>query len=329
MRYAADWCIYGFPTSSDQVLSNPCIQTCDMLATTLETNILTPNTSSPYDYCQGGPTFLTNLSSCAFCQSLVPNRIYVSNCKPSTPSCNPSHVLTNTIRSLANPKSYLPISTLSIHHLPYLAPSNFHSPAPSILLKHQCEHLDHPRPLPWCKDCYRGHSPISDTPPTCSFRHILAPTVQILSLHRQQIPPATILPRRALGRCPNKSTSRRINAIRLHQHISRQPIILSIHQRRRSSPILLRAARIPIPTSPHPSTRKPTPAPQHRPMETLATKPLRSPTGAGRQRQRQEPGAGDTGNYAASASGKLEQKGQPKIRQGPNSHARQEAESLD
>lgn len=86
MRYALDWCIFGFPTSNDQVLSNPCIETCELVATTLETNILTPNASSPYDYCRGGPTFLTNLTSCAFCQSLVPNRIYVSNCKPSIPS---------------------------------------------------------------------------------------------------------------------------------------------------------------------------------------------------------------------------------------------------
>ncbi|KAI4129501.1 MAG: hypothetical protein LQ347_003760 [Umbilicaria vellea] len=108
MRYAADWCIYGFPTFNEQVLSNPCIETCSLVATTLETNILTPNTSSPYDYCQGGPTFLTNLSSCAFCQSLVPNRIYISNFLKT---------LKTICQSQPSPSTAFPISPLQIFTL--------------------------------------------------------------------------------------------------------------------------------------------------------------------------------------------------------------------
>ncbi|SLM39988.1 hypothetical protein LPUS_10656 [Lasallia pustulata] len=108
LRYALDWCIFGFPTRNDQVQSNACIETCDAIAMALETNILTPNLSSPYDYCQADPAFLTNLSSCAFCQSFVPNRVYLSNFL---------NTLKASCKSQPSPSTAFPISPLQIFTL--------------------------------------------------------------------------------------------------------------------------------------------------------------------------------------------------------------------
>ncbi|MCJ1303390.1 hypothetical protein MMC08_006199 [Hypocenomyce scalaris] len=124
MRYAVDWCIFGFPTANDQVLSNPCIVTCDYVANTLETNIITPNISSPYGYCQGGPAFLSNLSSCAYCESLVPNRFYLSNflntlkaaCQSQPSSSTAFPISPVQIFTLHPPASY-PTTTSTTHGL--------------------------------------------------------------------------------------------------------------------------------------------------------------------------------------------------------------------
>ena len=80
MRYALDWCLFNYPQSKNQTVSNTCSTSCSPISNALETNILTPNASTTYDYCQD-PNFLSNVDSCASCYKIIPNHLYMSNCK--------------------------------------------------------------------------------------------------------------------------------------------------------------------------------------------------------------------------------------------------------
>ncbi|MCJ1257511.1 hypothetical protein MMC24_005337 [Lignoscripta atroalba] len=79
MRYAVDWCVYNFPEPNDQWASNPCGVSCAPLSRSLQTNILAPNRSTPYDYCQD-PDFIRRVAVCSNCYALIPNQLYISNC---------------------------------------------------------------------------------------------------------------------------------------------------------------------------------------------------------------------------------------------------------
>lgn len=81
MRYAVGWCSFGFPNANGSSMSSPCSAACAQTSNALKTNILTPNISTPYDYCQD-PTFVPSAGQCASCYSQVPNQLYLSNCKP-------------------------------------------------------------------------------------------------------------------------------------------------------------------------------------------------------------------------------------------------------
>ena len=80
MRYALDWCLYNYPESKNQTVSNTCSTSCAPISNALETNILMPNASTTYDYCQD-PNFLSNVDGCASCYKIIPNQLYLSNCE--------------------------------------------------------------------------------------------------------------------------------------------------------------------------------------------------------------------------------------------------------
>lgn len=83
MRYAIDTCVYDYPQFINQTTSKPCQHSCANISKAMETNNLQADGSSPYDYCQD-PSFESNVESCASCYSIVPDQVYISNCK----SCN-------------------------------------------------------------------------------------------------------------------------------------------------------------------------------------------------------------------------------------------------
>lgn len=79
MRYALSWCLFEFPQPKNQTVSNTCTTTCAPISNALETNILTPNATTTYDYCRD-PNFLPNVGACASCYKIIPNQLYMSNC---------------------------------------------------------------------------------------------------------------------------------------------------------------------------------------------------------------------------------------------------------
>ena len=90
MRYALDWCLFGFPQGDKETASNQCIPACGRISNALEINLLNVTASSTYDFCQD-PDFLPNVGSCASCYKTVPNQLYLSNCKRSFPTSGDRH----------------------------------------------------------------------------------------------------------------------------------------------------------------------------------------------------------------------------------------------
>ncbi len=88
MRYALDWCLFDYPESKNETASNTCKISCAPIANALETNILTPNASTTYDYCHD-QDFLPNVGACASCYKIIPNQLYISNCKGIISHLNP------------------------------------------------------------------------------------------------------------------------------------------------------------------------------------------------------------------------------------------------
>ena len=80
IRYTLSWCLYDYPESENQTVSNTCTATCAPIANALETNLLTPNASTTYDYCQD-QDFSANVGACASCYQIISNQLYLSNCK--------------------------------------------------------------------------------------------------------------------------------------------------------------------------------------------------------------------------------------------------------
>lgn len=83
MRYALDWCLFGFPQGDKEIASAQCSTACGRISNALKTNLPNATASSTYDYCRD-PNFLPNVGSCAACYKNVPNQLYLSNCKHSS-----------------------------------------------------------------------------------------------------------------------------------------------------------------------------------------------------------------------------------------------------
>lgn len=117
MRYAIDTCVYDYPQSINQTTSKPCQHSCANIPKALETNSLEADGSAPYDYCQD-PSFEANVEPCASCYSIVPDQIYISNCK-SYNSIEMDFILTsapvlNTLRiaCITKPSTTTPFSVV-------------------------------------------------------------------------------------------------------------------------------------------------------------------------------------------------------------------------
>jgi len=80
MRYALDWCLFEFHKHENQSAANQCTSSCANISTALEINVLTPNATTTYDYCQD-QNFLPNVEACAACYKVIPDQLYLSNCK--------------------------------------------------------------------------------------------------------------------------------------------------------------------------------------------------------------------------------------------------------
>ncbi|MCJ1276317.1 hypothetical protein MMC21_004122 [Puttea exsequens] len=78
MRYALDWCLFGYPGATNRSVFNQCTSTCSKISKALQINILTPHASTTYDYCQD-PAFLPNVDKCASCYKVIPNQLLLSN----------------------------------------------------------------------------------------------------------------------------------------------------------------------------------------------------------------------------------------------------------
>ncbi|CAL8576780.1 hypothetical protein XPA_002645 [Xanthoria parietina] len=107
LRYSTAWCVFDYPRSKVQQVPTPCNQTCGSFATALETNLLTPNQSHPYDYCQD-PSFSFNAAACATCYAKVPNQQLISNFL---------NTLQTACLSQPPPTEYLPISPPQVFSL--------------------------------------------------------------------------------------------------------------------------------------------------------------------------------------------------------------------
>ena len=82
MRYALDWCLFGYPQGDKEIASAQCTTACGRISNALEISLPNASVSSTYDYCRD-PEFLPNVGSCASCYKNVPNQLYLSNCKHS------------------------------------------------------------------------------------------------------------------------------------------------------------------------------------------------------------------------------------------------------
>ena len=128
MRYTLDSCTFGFPEASAPNITNPCSASCAQISNALKTNILAPNTATPYDYCQD-PTFVPNVGQCAFCYSQISNKLYLSNCKPRN-ALEPYQYLSMVWYSSQHPQSSLHSPTFAHSSLSYQFFPNLHPPAP-------------------------------------------------------------------------------------------------------------------------------------------------------------------------------------------------------
>ncbi|KAI4106991.1 MAG: hypothetical protein L6R37_001884 [Teloschistes peruensis] len=113
LRYATSWCLFDYPRSQYQEIPTPCNQTCGSIATALETNLLTPNKSQPYDYCED-PNFSFGAAACALCYARVPNQQLMSNFL---------NTLQSACQSQPAPTGYLPIDSAQVFTLtPSISP---------------------------------------------------------------------------------------------------------------------------------------------------------------------------------------------------------------
>lgn len=131
MRYALDWCLFGFPQGDKEIASAQCNTDCGRISKALKTNLPNATASSTYDYCQD-PNFLPNVGSCASCYKNVPNQLYLSNCKhPSLTSedCCPDNMnpVLNTLEYACQnqPSPVLPFAVKPSDIFTFQPPSNF------------------------------------------------------------------------------------------------------------------------------------------------------------------------------------------------------------
>lgn len=131
MRYALDWCLFGFPRGNKEIASAQCNTACGRISNALKTNLPNATASSTYDYCQD-PNFLPNVGSCASCYKNVPNQLYLSNCKLSSltgEDCCPDKMnpVLNTLEYACQnqPSPVLPFAVKPSDIFTYQPPSDF------------------------------------------------------------------------------------------------------------------------------------------------------------------------------------------------------------
>ena len=85
MRVTLDECLFSKPNVTISSPNNQCNAPCSALSNSIQTNLLTPNLSSAYDYC-ADPSFVTEAENCASCYRVIPNQVYISNCEINSSS---------------------------------------------------------------------------------------------------------------------------------------------------------------------------------------------------------------------------------------------------
>ena len=80
MRYTLDQCLFSHTNTTTEPPANQCTAPCAGISSPLQTNLLTPNESSTYDYC-ADPAFLQNVEGCVSCYRVISHQIYLSNCE--------------------------------------------------------------------------------------------------------------------------------------------------------------------------------------------------------------------------------------------------------
>lgn len=117
LRYAFDYCVFGFPNATD-VESSPCVtsEACGRIEDALKDGIVEPAHAEPYGYCAVDNSIMTSgaVDNCLSCVRAGSNLEYVSNCKCTLPLSLPL--------SLPLPFPVLPYHqvssrTLSLTHL--------------------------------------------------------------------------------------------------------------------------------------------------------------------------------------------------------------------
>ena len=131
MRYALDWCLFGFPQGDKEIASAQCSTACGGISNALKIHLPNATVSSTYDYCQD-PDFLPNVGSCASCYKNVSNQLYLSNCKHSSLTsqdrCPDAMALVlNTLEYACQnqPSPVLPFPVKPSDIFTYEPPSNF------------------------------------------------------------------------------------------------------------------------------------------------------------------------------------------------------------
>jgi hypothetical protein len=112
MRYSLSYCIFGFPNATNSSTS-PCTTSfaCEPLTTPLEDGILSPQTSTQYDYCSVDNNVLTHqiINRCSSCIAAGGETQYLANCEstPASQAHSPRLTLLQTSRPLmqATPRS--------------------------------------------------------------------------------------------------------------------------------------------------------------------------------------------------------------------------------
>lgn len=82
LRYTLSSCMFGVPVERVSI-SSPCQVTCQPLneSVSYQINNDTNNADPGLDFCNAGPFGDLQINNCAFCYSLIPQQLFVANCK--------------------------------------------------------------------------------------------------------------------------------------------------------------------------------------------------------------------------------------------------------
>ncbi|KAI9677502.1 MAG: hypothetical protein M1817_006456 [Caeruleum heppii] len=76
IRFAFSYCLYGVPDNA-KVISTPCVVSCQPLQSSVTTQLISNDTSDPYEYCQG--PILDGVSKCASCLNMTSDERVLGN----------------------------------------------------------------------------------------------------------------------------------------------------------------------------------------------------------------------------------------------------------